>query len=85
MCCEGKGTMPDMMGMMSKMMEGSGPDMMIDMMPQCLGMIFQHIPKEKRSNFALKTISTLMEQGLAGMSEEEKKDFLAKLVEKIKG
>ncbi len=84
MCCEGKGTTMDMMGMMSKMMEGCGPDMMVDMMPQCLGMIFQYIPKEKRSDFALKTISTLMEQASAGMSEEEKKDFRAKVVEKVK-
>ncbi len=39
MCWEGKGTTTDMAGMMSKMMKGSDPDMMVDMMPQCVGMM----------------------------------------------
>ncbi len=81
MCCEGKG---DMMGMMSKMMEGCGPDMMIDMMPKCIGMMFQHIPKEKQADFVLKTITTLMDEVSTGMSEDEKKDFRTKVVEKVK-
>jgi hypothetical protein len=29
-------------------------------------------------------VTTLMEQGWVGMSEEEKKDFVAKVVEKVK-
>ncbi len=39
MCWEGKGTTTDMAGMMSKMMKGCDPDMTIDMMPQCVGMM----------------------------------------------
>jgi len=61
MCCEGKGTTTDMAGMMSKMMKGCDPDMMIDMMPQCVGMMLQHIQKEKRTDFVLKTVTTLMD------------------------
>jgi len=43
-----------------------------------------NMPKEKRIVFVLKMVTTLVEQGAAGMSEEEKKDFVAKLVEKVK-
>ncbi len=84
MWCEGKGTTTDMAGMLSKMMEGCGPAMMIDMMPQCIGMMLQHIPKEKRTDFVLKTVTTLMEEVSAEMSEDEKKDFRTKVVEKVK-
>ena len=77
--------MKDMMGKMSTMMEGCGPEMMMDSMTQCVGMMFQHIPKEKRTDFVLKTVATLLDQGTAGMSESEKKEFLGKVAEKIKG
>jgi hypothetical protein len=80
-----------MMGMMSKMMGSDKekempmmPQMMTEMMPQCLKMMLPNIPKEKRIDFVLKMVTTLMEQGSVGMSEEEKEDFLAKVVEKVK-
>ena len=69
---------------MSKMMEGCDPDMMRDMMPQCVGLMLQHIPKEKRPDFVLKTVTTLMDEGSTEMSEDEKKDFRTKVVEKVK-
>jgi hypothetical protein len=34
-----------MMGMMSKMMEGDKPEMMMEMMPQCLKMILPNMLK----------------------------------------
>jgi hypothetical protein len=87
----------NMMEMMPKMMksmmgggEGEGgmmemmPQMMTEMMPQCLKMMLPNIPKEKRIDFVLKMVTTLMEQGCVGMSEEEKKDFVAKVFEKVK-
>jgi hypothetical protein len=80
MTWEGKG---DMMGMMSKMMQGDKPEM-IGMMSQCLGMILQNIQRKDRIAFTLKMVSALMEQTCVGMSEEEKKDFVAKVVEKVK-
>jgi len=41
-------------------------------------------PQEKRSDFVLKMITTLVEQGCAGMSEEEKAGFVQKVVERVK-
>ncbi len=83
--------MGDMMPMMSKMMERCKqmgaqmmPEMMMEMMPKCLGMMLPNMPKEKRIAFTLDMVATLKEQGSTGMSEEEKKDFLAKIIEKVK-
>jgi len=80
-----------MMGMMSKMMGGGQegempamPQMMREMIPRCLRMMLPNMPKEKRIDFVLNMVTTLVEQGCVGMSEEEKADFLAKVVEKIK-
>jgi len=80
-----------MMEMMSQMMgggEGTGmpmmPQMMTQMMPQCLNMMLPSLPKEERIEFVLNMVTTLMEQGSVGMSDEEKKDFVAKVVEKVK-
>jgi len=80
MCSEGKGGME---GMMSQMMEECSPEMMIDMMPQCIGMMLQHIPKEKRTDFVLKAITTLIDEVSTEMSEDEKKDHRVKIVEKV--
>jgi hypothetical protein len=81
MSYEGKN---DMMGMMSKMMQGDKPEMMMEMMPKCLGMMLQNMQKKDRIAFTLKIVSALMEQTRIGMSEEETKDLMAKLIEKIK-
>ena len=82
-------TESDMMGMMSKMMEGCEPEMMpemmMDMMPHCFGMMLPKMPKEKRMNVVLNMVGTLVEQGSAGMPENERKEFLAKVVERMKG
>jgi hypothetical protein len=43
MSYEGK---DDMMGMMSKMMQGGKPEMMMEMMPKCLGMMLQNMQKD---------------------------------------
>ena len=87
----GKKNMNDMMGMMSKMMEGSQkeegtgiPSIGLTMMPHCLKMMLPRLPKEKRMDFVSEMIPVLVEQGCLGMAEEEKKDFLAKVIEKLK-
>jgi len=76
-----------MMGMMSRG-EKTGmpkmPQMTPEMMPYCMGMILPSMPKEKRVDFVLKTVTGLVEQGCVGMSNEEKADFVAKIVEKVK-
>lgn len=75
----------NMMEMMSKMMRGDKPGMMMDMMPKCLGMMVQNMQKNDRIAFTLKIVGDLVGQTCVGMSDEEKKDFVAKLVEKVKG
>ena len=80
-----------MMGMMSRMMgsgQGTGmpamiPNMMTRMMPHCLNMMLPGIPKEERVEFVLNMVTTLMEQGSAGMSDEEKNEFVAKILERV--
>lgn len=83
-CCAGM-TAEDkkrmMEEMMPKMMEGCD---MMEMMPRCIGIAVSKIPKEKRLDFVSKMVGTLMEKGSIGMSEEEKKDFTAKVAEKAK-
>ena len=79
-----------MMGMMSQMI-GQGekrgmpmmPHMMAQMMPQCLHMMLPGVPKEERVDFVLNMITALMEHGSAGMTEEEKSEFVAKVLEKV--
>jgi hypothetical protein len=80
-----------MMGMMSGMMEGGQekemskmPLMMTEMMPLCLVMMLPKMPKENKIDFVLKMVISLMEQGSVGMSEEEKKDFVSKVTDKVK-
>ncbi len=62
-------------GMMSKMMMG--------MMPQCLKVMLPNMPKEKRVDFVLEMVTTLVEHGCTGMSDNEKEDFVTKLIEKV--
>jgi len=76
-----------MMGMMSRGKKREMPmmdQMMPEMMPRCLGMVMPGMPKEKRVDYALKMVAGLVEQGSAGMSNEEKADFVKKIVEKVK-
>jgi len=80
-----------MMRMMSGMMTGAQgtemammPQMMSAMMPQCLNMMLPNIPKEQRIDFVLKMVTILLEQGSVGMSDEEKRDFVAKVAKKVK-
>jgi glutamine synthetase adenylyltransferase len=79
------------MEMMSKMtgggqgMEMSGMlQMMMEMMPHCLTMMLPHVPKDKRMDFTLNMIATLMEQSCTDMSEEEKQQFVAQVMEKVR-
>ena len=83
----------NMMEMMPKMMmnmmgggEGKGGmmEMMMGMMPQCLTMMLPNMPDENRRDFVLIMITTLVEQGCAGMSEEERKGFVEIVVEKAR-
>jgi ABC-type arginine transport system permease subunit len=79
-----------MHGMMSGTKEGGQgmgmpamPHMMMHMMPHCLHMMLPGVPREQRVDFLLNMITALMEQGSAGMSEEEKSEFVARVLEKV--
>ena len=83
---------PKMMAqMMSGMMGGDEKTgspmmgkMMLKMMPQCVEMVLPDTPKKERRDYVLKMVSTLMEHGSVGMSEEEKGEFVAEVVEKAR-
>ena len=76
--------------MMPKMTEGGEgadtpmmPQMMMEMMPQCLKIMLPRVAKEQRVDFALTMITDLMELGSAEMSEEETADFAAKVIQRV--
>jgi len=70
-CC---GDMGEMKGKMAEMMDGCSPEMMVDFMPECLGMVLSKIPQEKRSKVVKKLLAVLKDKEDVGMAGEEKKD-----------
>jgi hypothetical protein len=76
-CC---GDMGEMEGMMSKMMGSGSTEMMMEMMPECLGMMLNKMPQEKRAEVVKKLFSVLLDKGCTGMTEEDKKDLVNKIM-----
>ncbi len=72
--------MSDMAGMMEKMMQGCPPAMMIEMVPECLGMILTKLPEEQRTKMIKKLSLVLLEKGGDGMTEKDKKDLVDKIM-----
>ena len=68
--------MEEMEGMMSKMMEGHSPDMMMEMMPKCLGMMLSKLSGDQRSEIAKKLFSVLWEAGNTGGTEDKQESVL---------
>ena len=65
-------------------MEMAGmPQMMMHMMPHCLEMMLPQVAKDQRKEFTLQMVATLMEHCCGDMSEEEKQDFMAQVMEKV--
>ncbi len=81
MPCKGK---EDVTGMMERIMEECPNETMIKMMPGLMGDLIQRVPMAHRTDFALNTISALMNHGTAGMSEEEKKAFGELMISKLR-
>jgi hypothetical protein len=87
----GGGEHEGMMGMMSGMMgedchAGAIPpmaQMMEKMMPHCLEAMLPQVPKEARSDFAVKLVKSLLDNGTAGMTEPEKKQYLQSIAEAV--
>ena len=84
----GIGPMGDMSGMMQGMDSSSDmpmmPKMMTTMMPECLNVMLPYVPTEKRTDFAVRMVETLLEKSGEGMSEEENKEFLGKIQELVR-
>ncbi len=80
--------MPAMMKMMGKDNVDGGmlmPNMMMKMMPHCLDAMFPYMPKEKRIDFAVNMVDSLVsKEGCAGISKEEKEELRAEIAKKIK-
>ena len=74
-----KGMMSKMMGEGEKKEKPAMPQMMEEMMPMCIKMMVPNMPKEKRIEFVVTMINTLMEQGCVGLSSKEIKDLKAKV------
>ncbi len=80
------------MGDMSAMIQGAGsgsdmpmmPKMMTTMMPECLNVLLPYVPKETRTDFAVRLVDTLVKKGGEGMSAEENKELLEKIRNIIK-
>ena len=78
------GMMPKMGGYGKEMQMKMMPQMMMEMMPRCLSMMLPNIPKDKRIDFVLKMVATLIEKGSVGLSEAESREFLEKVTAAIK-
>ena len=75
--------------MLPTMMEGLTmdnmmPSMMKEMMPSCLWELLPKMPNEMRVEFISNMTGILADRGSADMSEEEKENLVAKIIEKVK-
>jgi len=57
--------------------------MMMHMMPHGLQMMLPQVANDQRKGFTLQMVATLMEHCCGDMSEEEKQDFMAEVVERV--
>lgn len=80
--------MPAMMKMMGKdNIEGGMmmPNMVMKMMPHCLDVMFPYMPKEKRINFVVNMVDSLVgKEGCTGISKKEKEEIKAEIIKRIK-
>ncbi len=74
----GMGMMPPMMKNMvgGSSCKGGG----MGMMSRGPSMALSKVPKEKRADMAVEMINSLLEQAIDGMSKEEKKEFINKVL-----
>ena len=83
----GPGAMQEMMGQMMSggdEQESMMPEMMLKtMMPHCVTMMMPKIPKDKRADLIMGTVTTLMGQASSDMSDEEKVSFKKQVIEAI--
>ncbi len=64
-------------------MDNTMPQMMKEMMPLCLRELLPKMSNEMRVDYILHLTGILAEQGSVEMSEAEKEDLVAKIIEKV--
>jgi hypothetical protein len=74
--------MPTMMEGLT--MDNMMPSMMKEMMPDCLWHLLPKMPNKMRVEFISNMTGILAQQGSIEMSEKEKEDLVAKIIEKAK-
>ena len=83
----------DMQEMMPKMMmsmmgydlgEGGKLGMISKMMSQCVDTMFPMMANQERTEFVSDLLIKMVKQGLDGLSEQEKEEWLMKIVEAVK-
>ena len=57
--------------------------LMLEMMPHCFGLALSKMPAENRRVYLQNMMKSMLEAGCAGMSEEEKDDFIAEMASKM--
>lgn len=76
--------MPGIMASNIKNSQGRMPQILADLMPKCLETLLPKLSKEDRVNFVLQMISILVEKGSVRMSENERKEFIFKVLEQVR-
>jgi len=56
---------------------------MLEMMPHCFGLALSKMPAENRRVYLRSMMKSILEAGSAGMSEDEKDDFIAEMASKM--
>ena len=55
----------------------------LHMMPHCFGLMLNKMPAENRRTYLRNMMKSMLEAGCAGMSKEEKDDFIAEMSGKL--
>ena len=76
--------MPKLMAFNAKTSRGEMPQIMADLMPKCLETLLPKLSKRERVELAIQIVSVLVDKGSVRMSEEEKNEFVFKILDKIK-
>ena len=76
--------MSKLMAFNAKTSRGEMPQIMADLMPKCLETLLPKLSKRERVELAIQIVSVLVDKGSVRMSEEEKNEFVFKILDKIK-
>jgi len=66
-----------------ELLEDLSPESVLELLPMCFEVMLPKVDKGLRSDYALRTITKLIEETASEMSDVETKDFIDQVVEKI--